>query len=674
MKAYRLIFLLLILICLLGVPVCHAQAPVITPKPGPIVLHLDATGNYQVQVSDVATVSGTYNSVSVSPSSFNCSSTGAQAVIVNASNSTGTDPVVKLNYPYGIVTDASGNIYVADAGNNQIKRITLAGVVTVFAGSGTIGSVDGTGAAASFNRPWGMTIDAKGNIYVADAGNNKIREITPSGQVSTVAGNGTKGYHDGIGSVVSFNNPSGVAVDALGDIFVVDSDNNRIREIQSSGYVLTFAGNGQYSSLDGYGTIAGFYDPHGIAIDGSGYLYIADGNNRIRKISPIGTVTTIAGNGSGHNDGIGTAASFYFPNEIAIDAAGNLYITDTGNNMIRKMTPDAIVTTFAGNGAINSIDGKGTAAYFNAPIGICLDAAGNLYVTDAPDDKIRKITPDGVVTTLQLAGVNGTNTQSASLPVTVSVLSQPVITSSYNNITVSAYQDCTPTLPDYATSATTSDNCKSSAITFTQLPVAGTSLTVGVPVNVSLTATDASGGTANVTFNVNVVNSTNNPLTFNNNPAIFAGSGVRLNPAINGDITGYSWSPAIGLSDAGSKNPIANPSVTTTYTLTVTLAGGCTASANVTVNVLEQITIPNVFTPNGDGVNDLWNIANLSEYPACTVDVFSRNGQLVFHSVGYGKPWSGTYNGNPLPTGTYYYVIDLKDGRKKHAGAVTIIK
>ena len=258
--------------------------------------------------------------------------------------------------------------------------------------------------------------------------------------------------------------------------------------------------------------------------------------------------------------------------------------------------------------------------------------------------------------------------------VPVTVLSQPVITSDYTKVIVSAYGDCTPTLPDYATSATTSDNCKSSPITFTQLPLAGTPLTIGVPVNVSLTATDASGGTANVTFNVNVVNSTNNPVAFNNSPAIFAGSGVRLNPAINGDITEYSWSPAIGLSDAGSKSPIANPPVTTTYSLTVTLAGGCTASASVTVRVLEQVVIPNVFTPNGDGINDLWDIKNLSEYPACTVDVFNRNGQLVFHSVGYGKPWSGTYNGNPLPTGTYYYVIDLKDGRKKHAGAVTIIK
>jgi len=665
MKAYQLIFLFLVLICLLGVPVCHAQAPVITPKPGPIVLHLDATGNYPVQISDVATVSGTNNTVSISPTSFDCSSVGAQTVTVNAINTTDNDPVLKLNFPSGIITDPSGNIYITDSGNDQVKKITPAGIISVFAGSGLPGAADGIGTAASFNRPTGMAIDAKGNIYVADSDNNMIREITPAGQVSTVAGNGKKDYHDGLGPEVSFANPSSVIVDALGNIFVVDTDNNRIREIQAGGYVLTFAGNGQYSALDGQGTIAGFYNPHGITIDKAGYLYVTDDNDRIRKISPTGLVTTLAGSSLGFNDGFQTEAKFFFPNGITIDASGNLYVADTNNNRIRKCTPGGLVSTFAGDGS-NASTGE--------PIGIIADASGSLYITEPLDNKIKKISPQGVVITLQLVGVNEANAQSVSLSVPVTVLSQPVITSVYNNITVLAYGDCTPTLPDYTTSVTTTDNCQGSAVTFTQVPAAGTPLSVGVPVNVSLTATDASGGTANVTFNVSVVSSNSNPVSFNNNPSIFAGSGVRLNPIISGDIIGYSWSPAIGLSDANIKNPIANPAVTTTYTLTVTSAGGCTASADVTVNVLPQIAIPNAFTPNGDGINDLWNIANLSDYPACTVDVFNRNGQLVFHSLGYGKPWTGTYNGSPLPTGTYYYVIDLKDGRKKHAGAVTIIK
>ncbi|MDB5136688.1 MAG: Gliding motility-associated C-terminal protein, partial [Mucilaginibacter sp.] len=621
MKAFWLIYLSLLIACIANIAVVDAQAPVIVPKPGTIILHLDATGNYKVQLSDVATINGSYNSVSVTPANFNCSNVGSQTVIVYAANTTGNDPTVRLNYPYGIVCDASGNIYVADAGNNQIKKITPGGIVSVFAGTGAVGSANGAGSIASFNRPWGITMDTKGNIYVADAGNNKIRKITSSGFVSTIAGSGAKGSKNDTGVFATFNNPAGVAVDAAGNLYIVDSDNNLIREITTDGSVSTFAGNGLYSSIDGTGINAGFYDPHGIAIDQAGFLYIADGNNRIRKISPTGMVITFAGNNSGHNDGIGTAASFYFPIGITIDAAGNLYIADTGNNLIRRVTAGGVVNTIVGNGSIGTIDGVGTNAVLNAPIGIALDPSGNLYVTDGPDNKIRKIAPDLKVTTLSLIGSNGSNTLSASLPVTVTVASQPVITSAYDNVTVAAYQNCSPMLPDYTLSATASDNCHANAVTFTQLPVAGTPLTIGVPVNVSLTATDASGSTAKVTFAVNVVNSTDKLVNFNSNPIIFAGNGIKLQPAVNGDIANYSWLPADGLSNPTIKNPVAKPSVTTTYTLTVTTTGGCTASADVTVTVLDQVMIPNAFTPNGDGINDFWNIAHLNEYPGCIVDI-----------------------------------------------------
>jgi len=652
----------------------QAQAPVIIAKPAPITLHLDATGNYQVQLSDVATITGDYKSVTLNPLNFTCSQVGAQTVIVNALNTTGVDPLSILNYPYGIVCDASGIIYIADSGNDEIKKITPGGVASVFAGSGTAGSADGQGAAASFSRPWGLAIDKAGNIYVADANNNKIRKISTTGVVSTIAGSGSPGANNGFATSAAFNNPSGVAVDAAGNVYVVDTNNNLIRKIQPGGSVSTFAGNGQVSSLDGNGTAAGFYVPHGIAINSSGYLYIADGNNRIRLISPNADVTTFAGFNSGSNDGVGTAASFYFPNGIAIDALGNLYVTDTGNNEIRKVTTGGVVTTIAGNGSNGSVDGNGKNASINAPIGITLDPSGNLYVTDGPDNKIRKIDQQYNVTTISLVGSNGTNTQSASLAVNVTVLSQPVITSAYNNVTVTAYPDCSPILPDYTVNATASDNCQASSISFTQSPVAGIPLTVGTPVPVTLTATDASGATANVTFTVNVVNSQDKLVSFTSNPSIFAGSNVQLSPVFSGDIIAYQWSPAAGLSDVTAKNPTANPSATTTYTLTVTTSAGCQESANVTVTVIGQIVIPNVFTPNGDGINDFWNIAHISDYPHCTVDVFSRGGQLVFHSTGYSKPWEGTYNGNSLPTGAYYYIIDLKDGRQKLSGQVTIIR
>jgi gliding motility-associated-like protein len=275
---------------------------------------------------------------------------------------------------------------------------------------------------------------------------------------------------------------------------------------------------------------------------------------------------------------------------------------------------------------------------------------------------------------MALVGSDGTNTQSTSLAVDVTVLSQPVITSAHSDQTVTVYADCSPVLPDYTSGATASDNCQGSTVKIQQSPATGMPLIAGTAVPVTLTATDASGATADVTFTVNVVNSQDQLVSFTSHPEIFSGSNVKLEPVINGDVIAYQWSPATGLSDVTAKNPTASPSATTTYTLTVTTFAGCQVSASVTVTVIGQIVIPNVFTPNGDGVNDLWNIAHISDYPRCTVDIFSRSGQLVFHSTGYSKPWEGTYSGNYLPTGAYYYIIDLKDGRHKLSGQVTIIR
>jgi gliding motility-associated-like protein len=377
---------------------------------------------------------------------------------------------------------------------------------------------------------------------------------------------------------------------------------------------------------------------------------------------------------SGSNDGTGTSASFYFPIGITIDALGNLYVADTGNNLIRKVTLNGVVTTIAGNGSTGSVDGKGKNASINAPIGITLDPNGNLYVTQGPGNKIRKIDPQENVTTLTLLSGSGSTTESASLAINVTVLSQPQIISTYANETVIAYPGCNPVLPNYAKTATFSDNCSGSVLTVNQTPAAGTPLAIGSPVNVTLTVTDASGAATMVTFPVSVVMSTEKLVSFTSNPAIFAGTSVQLNPKINGDIVQYYWSPATGLNNNTIEDPTASPVVATTYTLTVTTAEGCTASADVTVIVLQQVVIPNAFTPNGDGVNDLWDILHLDEYPNCTVDIYSRAGQRVFHSIGYGKPWEGKYNGSYLPTGAYYYVIDLKSGGQKFSGEVTIIK
>jgi serine/threonine-protein kinase len=267
--------------------------------------------------------------------------------------------------------------------------------VTTLAGSGAIGATDATGTAASFNSPAGVAVDAAGNVYVADTFNNNIRKITSAGVVTTLAGSGTVGAVDATGTAASFFNPFGVAVDAAGNVYVGDYNNHKIRKITSAGVVTTLAGSGTVGAVDATGTAASFYQPAGVAVDAAGNVYVADGSNhKIRKITSAGVVTTLAGSGTiGAVDATGTAASFKYPYGIAVDAAGNVYVGDSNNHKIRKITSAGVVTTLAGSGAIGATDATGTAASFNFPYGVAVDAAGNAYVADYGNNKIRKIIP-----------------------------------------------------------------------------------------------------------------------------------------------------------------------------------------------------------------------------------------------------------------------------------------
>lgn len=239
--------------------------------------------------------------------------------------------------------DGSGNLYLADTLNHVIRKITPAGVVTTLAGSpGGPGSVDGTGANAQFSSPYGVAVDGSGNVFVADAGNNTIRKVTPAGVVTTFAGRdgSNAGSLDGSGGDARFNNPSGLAADTSGNLFVSDTNNHTIRKITAGGAVTTLAGvAGKLGTSDGFGVNARFNGPTGIAVDGSGNVYVADtGNATIRKITSGGVVSTIAGiaGSSGNADGTGNAVRFTTPYGVAADAAGNVFIADSGNHTIRK--------------------------------------------------------------------------------------------------------------------------------------------------------------------------------------------------------------------------------------------------------------------------------------------------------------------------------------------------
>ena len=346
------------------------------------------------------------------------------------SANTGTDdegnPVVaKFNKPSGVAVDASGNVYVADTYNHTIRKITIttseAGVVTAtvstLAGiAGSLGSAntgtddEGNPVVAKFNYPHGVAVDSSGILYVADTHNNCIQKITSAGDVTTVttfagiagsSGSENTGTDDeGNPVVAKFNRPKGVAVDASGNVYVADTDNHTIRKITPGKLVTTLAGEGSIlgSHQDGTGTAARFDGPTGVAVDSSGNLYVADFNNlRIRKITPEPErkVTTLAGGTDGSNDGTGTEAQFNFPHAVAVDSSGNLYVADMFNNRIRKITPKKLVTTIAGGGDISvgdHQDGTGTAARFDVPSGVAVDlSSGILYVADTDNHCIRKI-------------------------------------------------------------------------------------------------------------------------------------------------------------------------------------------------------------------------------------------------------------------------------------------
>jgi len=303
----------------------------------------------------------------------------------------GTGTAAQFNNPAGVAVDVSGNVYVADRNSHLIRKTSPVGVVTTFAGSSQ-GYVDGTGTAAQFNYPQSVAVDASGNVYVADIFNHKIRKISPAGVVSTLAGS-TGGYADGTGTAAKFYYPQGVAVDVSGNVYVADYYNHKIRKISPAGVVSTLAGS-SIGYTDGTGTVAQFKYPTGVAVDNaSGNVYVADtSNQKIRKITPAGVVSTLAGSTSGYADGTGTAALFNSPYSVAVDMSGNVYVADTYNQKIRKITPAGVVTTLAGSTA-GYVDGTGTAAQFGYPIGVAVDnASGNLYVGDYDNNKIRKIT------------------------------------------------------------------------------------------------------------------------------------------------------------------------------------------------------------------------------------------------------------------------------------------
>ncbi|SUS07603.1 hypothetical protein DF3PB_470014 [uncultured Defluviicoccus sp.] len=310
--------------------------------------------------------------------------------------------------PTGLALDATGNYYVADSMTNTIHKITGAGVVSLLAGAvGQAGSADGT-TGARFNHPTGVTVVPFGTVFVADSANATIRRIATDGTVGTFAGSPTvRGNADGTGTNATFAAPQGLAHDSTGNLYLADAANHTIRRISSAGAVTTVAGTaGVAGTADGLSAAARFNRPEGVAVDAWGVLYVADTrNNTIRRIGPEGMVTTLAGvpGVSGSDNGVGLAATFNEPAGIAVDPFGNLVVADAGNNAIRRVTPAGAVTTLAGLPTVaGHQDGTGLDVWFNHPRAVVSDPTGTIYVADTGNAAIRKISSQGQVTTVAL--------------------------------------------------------------------------------------------------------------------------------------------------------------------------------------------------------------------------------------------------------------------------------
>ena len=370
----------------------------------PVSVAVDGAGNLYVADRENATIR-------------KVTSVGVVTTLAGAAGARGSNDGVgasaRFNDPLGLAVDRSGNIYVADGGNHTVRKVTPDGVVTTLAGSAqNSGTTDGIGGAARFHYPDGLILDGAGNLVVADAFNSLIRRITPAGVVTTIAGGGY-GSADGPGATALFKAPAGLAADTLGNVYVADSANSIIRRVARSGTVSTMAGvAGQYGSADGFGPQARFMQPLGVALDSTGNIYITDGTaHNVPKMTALGIVTTVAGGSgvAGSADGGSTDARFNGPTGVAVDRNGLVYIADYFNHTIRKIAPSGLVTTFAGRaGNAGSADGAGGAARFNGPSGVAVDAAGNVFVADYVNSTVRKITSNGVVSTLAgQAGASG---------------------------------------------------------------------------------------------------------------------------------------------------------------------------------------------------------------------------------------------------------------------------
>jgi len=548
----------------------------------------------------------------------------------------GQATVAELHNPWGISLDA-GNIYIADYRNNRIRMINTSGVITTIAGNGTGGySGDGGQAtAAELRGPDDIKFDHLGNIYICDVINERIRKINTVGIISTIAGNGAGGFggDGGLATAAMLNWPNGIAPDALGNLYIADTWNQCVRMVNTTGIIATIAGaalsGAGYSGDGGPATAAQLYYPTGVTLDATGNLYISDNsNNRIRMVNTAGIISTVVGTGVAGFSGDGgqaTAAELNGPyNGIAFDALGNFYIPDYENNRIRKVNTLGIISTIAGNGIAGFSGDGGSAilAKLNGPSAVALDSSlCNLYITDVVNNRIRKVNFMATVMANPTAICSGATA---------------TLTASNANIYVW--------------------NTGASISTITASPASTSSYTF-IGTNESCT-----------TKVISTISVTTSPtVSINGNTIVCIGQNTMLTAS---GATRYIWN-----TNDTTSSIVLTPTITTSYTVMGSI-GTCNnqAVATLSVNTSFDFTLPNIVTPNNDGINDYIDFGKY-QFSSLQLDIYNRWGAKVYESMNPTCIWKPTED-----DGTYFYTAQYQidcgaeTQNKTLKGFITLIK
>ncbi|OQP64451.1 hypothetical protein A3860_21010 [Niastella vici] len=618
----------------------------------------------------------------------------------------GPATAAQLAQPTGMTLDNEGNIYIADYNASVIKKVTSSGIMTIFAGNGTEGfSGDGGPAAqAKLYRPTAVAVDKEGSVYISDASNKVIRKVTKQGIISTIAGvPGRAGYagDGGAATKALLTQPAGIAVDNQGNLYIADPSNSVIRKVNTAGIITTFAGNGTagYSGDNGPATKAQFQigSPQGLAVDPEGNVYASDyQNHAIRKINARGIITTIAGTGAPDYAGDGgpaILAKIWYPIGIATDAGGNVFITDSYNNTIREIVSscNAPMPSFEIQPANKSVCKGGNVAFSVKAThaeNYQWQVSANGDWSDITDGTNYSGATTNILTVINV-GDKMNNYQYRC------VANNACRTLFSNKAALSITGGASPTL---TVAPALNGMCAGSPATFTVKVANGgtapaykwlvngaevgvTTATYSNPMlgngdKVSAVLTSATGCTGGaITSNVIEVNMGTAPeIKANTEIKIFEGFSAKLTATSGTPITAYSWTPSAGITAAGNTaNPVVKPAKTTTYKVTATNASGCAGTAEVTVTVIKRIAMPKSFTP---GKGNFQIPAVDPAFAMSTFSVLDGTGKVVFTTSDINKGWDGNIKGAKAPAGTYSYSITgtLQTGKISVKGTVQVIR